>query len=397
MTIDTAFFKGNRKKLASQYDGVVVVTAYSASQLTGDMATPFRQEANFWYLTGIEEPDWQLIMANGKSWLVAPIVSEIHRVFDGGLTYEMARRRSGVDKVVDTVAAKELLAQLAERYETAYGIGDHPHQKYFNFVPNPAPGKLWRRLKRQFKEVQDIRLALSRLRAIKQPAEIETIKKAIDITVATFAAVKPQIPKLRHEYQVEAEFTYAFRRQGATHAYDPIVASGGNACTMHYLTNDDEMTKTDLVLLDIGARVEGYPADITRTYTIGQPTKRQRHIHDALVVAHRQIIDVLTPGLRIEQYETIVDDIMKATLASLDLLRHERDYRRYFPHAISHGLGVDVHDSLGRFEALQPGMVLTVEPGIYIPEEGIGIRLEDDILITGSGYENLSNALPLDL
>jgi Xaa-Pro aminopeptidase len=152
-----------------------------------------------------------------------------------------------------------------------------------------------------------------------------------------------------------------------------------------------------LVLLDIGARCAGYPADITRTYAVGEPTERQRAVHNAVRDAHTQIISLVRPELSFAQYQDEVDVIMKDALHQLDLLHTEADYRRYFPHAIGHGLGIDVHDSLGGFEVLRPGMVMTVEPGIYIPEEDIGVRLEDDILITDSGCTNLSEALSLEL
>lgn len=396
--ISSAFFAANRAALMEKcHDGVLRMTAYSALQGSGDMAAPFRQEANFWYLTGIDEPDWQLIMAGNRSWLVAPVISDIHMIFEGGLQPDEARRMSGVDEVINKTEARALLAQLASNFSVAYGIDKHPHQKHFNFVPNPSPGQLWRQLKRQFTEVRDIRRDLARLRAIKQPIEIEAITRAIDITATAFTDVRRHLSELQSENQIEAEFTHAFRYQNATHAYDPIVATGHNACTLHYVANNDQLTGSDMVLIDIGARVDHYPADITRTYAVGVPTARQIAVHAAVVAAHKQIIRLLAPGLSFSQYQSEVDDIMKTALRSLGLMNHKEDYWRYFPHAISHGLGVDVHDSLGGFETFQPGMVLTVEPGIYIPEEGIGVRIEDDILITDSGHQNLSKALALDM
>ena len=399
MAQDKEFFHGNRKRLKSELqNGVVVMNAYTALQLSGDMAVPFHQEANFWYLTGIDEPDWQLIMTPEKTWLVAPDVSDMQRVFDGGLSRDVAQRISGVDEVLTASEGKKLRGELAATYTTVYAVDHHPHQKYFSFTANPAPAKLWRQLTRQFDEVCDIRGILARLRAIKQPVEIEAITQAVRLTVDAFAEIKAQLTSLTHENEVEAEFTYRFRRRNANHAYDPIVAAGGNACTLHYATNSDKLTSTDLLLLDIGARHNGYPADITRTYSVGgAPTPRQRAVHAAVKTAHQKIIDLLRPGLLFAQYQDEVDVIMKHALQELDLLHTDTDYRRYFPHAISHGLGIDVHDSLGGYNELQQGMVLTVEPGIYIPEEGIGIRLEDDIVITATGRRNLSESLSLDL
>ena len=146
-----------------------------------------------------------------------------------------------------------------------------------------------------------------------------------------------------------------------------------------------------------GARVGGYAADITRTYAIGTPSQREKDVHAEVEKAHRAIIDLIKPGASIKQYSASVDEIMKQALQNLNLFNTPDDYRRYFPHAVSHGLGIDVHDSLGGFETFLPGMVLTVEPGVYIPEEGIGVRIEDDILVTEDGNRNLSAALPTSL
>jgi len=143
--------------------------------------------------------------------------------------------------------------------------------------------------------------------------------------------------------------------------------------------------------------VGGYAADITRTYAIGTPSRREKDVHAEVEQAHQAIIDLIKPETSVKEYMAAVDDIMKQALRNLNLLKTPDDFRRYFPHAISHGLGIDVHDSLGGFKAFQPGMVLTVEPGIYIPEEGIGVRIEDDILVTKDGNKNLSAALPTSL
>ena len=166
------------------------------------------------------------------------------------------------------------------------------------------------------------------------------------------------------------------------------------------MQNDDKLRPRELLLLDIGARVDGYAADITRTYAVGEPTKRQIEVHEAVETAQKEIIGLLQPNLSVEQYQKDVDRVMSKALQSLGLMHgvdDEKNYRKYFPHAVSHGLGVDVHDSLGGPRMLVPGMVLTVEPGIYIPEEKIGVRIEDNILITEKGHVNLSARLSSSL
>ncbi len=378
-------------------NAVVCMTAYTAMQLSGDAAAPFSQEANFWYITGIDEPDWRVVITRQRSWLVAPDMSATQRVFEGGLVEDDARMRSGVDEVVGSGDERSVLSQLSGEGYVAYTLGKDPYEKYFSFTLNPAINQLERRLKRLFQDVQSVRLQMSRLRAIKQPEELSAIREAIALTVDAFSHAKQDIPALSREYELEAVFTAHFRRHNGHHAYDPIVASGKNACTLHYAKNDTAWQQPSLVLIDIGARTMGYAADITRTYALGQPTERQVAVYRRVREAHVAIINLLKPGLTLLQYQDASDDIMRQALRSLGILKEKHDYRRYFPHAISHGLGIDVHDSLGGYETLRPGMVLTVEPGIYIPEEGIGVRLEDDILITEASHENLSEALSLDL
>jgi Xaa-Pro aminopeptidase len=400
----TDLFIANRARLVAKLDGgVVVMTGYSQMQRRNDMSFAFEQEANFWWLTGIESPDWWLIVdgSRGKSWLAAPTISQAHQIFDGSLSPEQALSVSGVTAVITHAEALELLGDLSKKHSTVYALGDQPHAEDFDFVLNPATKKLHDVLSRTFTSVQDCRSTIAQLRAIKQPQEIAAMKQAISLTVDAFESVKQKLPELRSEYEVEAEFSYYFRRHGSRgHAYDPIVAVGSNACTLHYVDNSSKLKRRQLLLLDIGAQSAGYAADITRTYAIDEPTKRQRDVHAAVQSAQQQIIALLTPNLTVEHYHRDVDVIMKQALLSLGLMKDEHDdtaYRTYFPHAISHGLGIDVHDSLGGPRYLQPGMVLTVEPGIYIPEEGIGVRIEDDILITDKGYTNLSARLSTDI
>ena len=402
--MNDVFYSNNRQQLAKVLNGsVVVLSAYAQMQRGNDMAFGFEQEANFWWLTGIEAPDWWLIIdgTRGKSWLVAPQISDAHLIFDGSLSAEEAKRISGVDAVIVRDEAMHILRDLAKKHSVAYTLGEQPHAEHFDFTLNPAIKTMRDMVDRTFKAVQDCRKDLAKLRAIKQPEEIVAMKKAIALTIAGFQSVKSRLPAMNYEYEIEAELTHYFRRSGARgHAYDPIVAGGKNACTLHYVANQDRLKKNQLVLLDIGARVEGYAADITRTYAVAEPTARQRQVHGAVQTAHQRIVQLIEPQLTIEAYQRGVDIIMTEALLELGLMNNSDDtknYHKYFPHAISHGLGVDVHDSLGGPAALQPGMVLTIEPGIYIPEESIGVRIEDDILVTEGGHTNLSARLSTDL
>ena len=373
------------------------MTAHAPMQSVADASAIFQQESNFFYLTGINAPGWWLIVANNSSWLVMPDIDDMHQVFDGSMSPEEARQISGVDTVVTRKEANTLLEGLALKHDMVYTLGDDPYAAHYDFALNPAPLEMKIKLEKLFAEVGDCRSILSQMRAVKSVEELTTMQRAIDLTVEAFELAKGVLPDLAHEYEVEAEFTYHFRRHGSQgHAYDPIVAGGGNACTLHYGANNDPLRQGELLVLDIGARVDGYAADITRTYAIGQLAARQKSVHEEVQSAHQKIIKLLGPGVSVRDYHDQVDVIMKESLVRLGLMADASDtdaYRRYFPHAISHGLGIDVHDSLGAPEVFAPGMVLTVEPGIYIPEESIGVRIEDDILITEVGQTNLSGAL----
>ena len=397
------FFESNRVAISSALKGgLIVVAAYSALQRSNDASHPFEQEANFWYLTGINEPDWWVIIdgSTHKSWLVAPDIDEVHRTFDGGLSSYEAGKISGIETIISQKDSESLLRDLAKKHSIVHTLGEHPYKSHFSFVENPAQKKMWSFVERLFNSVQDCRLELAKLRAIKQPEEIATIRKAIRLTSQAFELTKQRLSTLSYEYDVEAEFDYFFKKQGARHGYEPIVAGGNNACTLHYIKNNQKLKKNSLLLIDIGAKVGGYTADITRTYAYGSKTQRQQDVHQAVEAAHQKIINLIMPDFLVAEYQKQVDVIMKQALIGLGLMRGMDDddaYRTYFPHAVSHGLGIDVHDSLGGATYFKPGMVLTVEPGIYIPQEGIGVRIEDDILVTKTGHENLSRQLSTGL
>lgn len=395
------FFIANREKLRQVVGNeLFVFSAYSEMQRKGDAAFAFEQEANFFYLTGITAPDWKVIIEGEKTTLIAPVVSDAHQLFDGSLSQERAKELSGAMVVLSNEEGEHYLSGLAVKYDEVATVDKDAHEQYYDFSINPAQEALSAKLKKIFKKVNDCRPQLAKLRAIKQPEEIAALRSAIDISIETFRSVyeKKVAHQFKTEYEIEAVLSYGFRNQGASgHAYDPIVASAGHACTLHYSDNDDTLPENGLVLIDAGAQVYGYAADITRTYSLGVPSEREVAVHAQVEQAHKKIIDLIQPGFSVKEYSKQVDEIMKNALSSLGLLNREDDFRTYFPHAISHGLGLEVHDSLGAPDVFIPGMVLTVEPGIYIPEEAIGVRIEDDILVTEDGNENLSGTLKTSL
>ncbi len=395
--MDSTFFTGNRQALLEQLKkgALVVMTGYGEVQRSHDSAHRFEQEANFWYLTGVEQADWWLIMdgTHGTEWLVAPDRDEVQQVFDGAADTERSREVSGIKTILTRDDAMRRLRELAKHHSIVYTTEQPAYlREHATFQLNSAQTDLKKVLERTFQNVQVCNRELATLRTIKKPEEIAAIEKAIKVTVTAFEYMKKALPVAKYEYELQAVLDYEIRRQGARgHAYDPIVAGSLNACTLHYVHNEAPLNKKGLVLFDVGARIDGYAADISRTYTLSTPTKRQQAVHDAVREAQVACIELLRPGLAFSDYHKSCEEIMKAALKSLNL-SPER-YREYFPHAMGHGLGVDVHDPLAGYDSLQPGMVLTVEPGIYIRDEAIGVRIEDDILITDTGHKNLSVAL----
>ena len=274
----------------------------------------------------------------------------------------------------------------------------------YGMYTNPARAALVERLK-SFKpglELLDLNSHLIRLRMVKQSEELAAIQAAIDVTIATLKQVTRlnKLASYSHEYQLEAELTSGFRRRGAAgHAFEPIVASGERACTLHNVANAGALSADELVLVDVGAQVENYAADITRTLSLSTPSRRQQAVHAAVLEVQRFAFGLLRPGVVMKDYEQQIEHFMGEKLRELGLIKtisHD-NVRKFYPHATSHFLGLNVHD-VGDYERpLEPGMILTVEPGIYIPDEAIGVRIEDDVLITKTGIKILTDKLPRDL
>jgi Xaa-Pro aminopeptidase len=237
---------------------------------------------------------------------------------------------------------------------------------------------------------------------IKQPAEVQAIQAAIDITIKGIqGALKPaRLQKYSYEYEIEAELGHTYRAQGAHgHAFESIVASGERACTLHNVSNSGQLSADELVLVDTGAEIEHYAADLTRTRALGQPSLRQQAVHAAVLEVQRYAIELLKPGVLLREYEQQAASYLGEKLRELGLIKASdtEAIRRFCPHAMSHYLGLNVHDIGDYDRPLEPGVVLTVEPGIYVPEEGIGVRIEDNILITERGNKVLSSRLSREL
>jgi Xaa-Pro aminopeptidase len=396
------FFAANRRALAgrAQAEVPIVVAANGLLQRGGDSSYAFTQDANFWYLTGIDEPDITLVMDGDDEFLIVPVREQNRETFDGAVDTAKLTRQSGITKIVDETAGWKHLDQLLTRSgKVCLPAAAPAYLEHYGMYTNPARSRVAERLQHHIANLQimDIRAELARLRMIKQPAELAALQKAIDITGQTLNDVlkAPNLKAYEHEYQLEADIARGFRFQGGRgHSFEPIVAGGKNACTLHNVANQSSLTKGDLIVVDVGAEYDHYAADITRTVCMGKPTPRQRNVYDAVTAVQEYALSLLQPGTNLRQYEDKVARRMGHELKALGLIKTAKkaDIRKYFPHATSHFLGLNVHDVGDYTQALQPGVVLTCEPGIYIPEEGIGVRLEDDILITKEGHKVLSAA-----
>lgn len=401
------FFAGNRARLRELFTGKapIVVTSSGLLQRSGDSAYPFAQDANFWYLTGIDDPDILLVMDKGKEYLIVPNRSASREAFDGTIAYEALKAVSGISTIYnDTDGWKQLTARVNKVKHIATVAPVPAYIEHFGLFANPARSTLITRLKsyKNDLELLDLGPHLSRLRMIKQPVEIAAIQKAIDITVSGLktAVSAPKLAKYRYEYELEAELNRSFRRHGSNgHAFEPIVAAGERACTLHNVKNSGPLDSNQLVIVDVGAEVEHYAADITRTVYKGTVSRRQQAVYHAVLEVQNYAISLLRPGTLLKDYEQLVEQFMGEKLRELGLIKtiNHENVRKYYPHATSHFLGLNVHDVGDYDRPLEAGIVLTVEPGIYIKQEAIGVRIEDDVLITPTGNKLLSNKLSREL
>lgn len=400
----TEFFTGNRQRLQAELDAqLIVLSANGVLQRSADTTFPFRQDSNFWYLTGVEEPDFVLVIDGADAFFIAPRRDAHRDQWDGTIDKRAIKALSGITDIVEHHEGWNRLDKLLKKYKKVYTIAPaETYLEHFGFYANPARGALLAALQKHKKlEVVDIRKTLARMRQIKQPAELAAIQQAIDITAKALKRVQKKLSSYKNEREIVADLTHDFVHDGAAgHAYTPIVASGRNAATIHYIKNNQPINPAELLLLDVGAEVMGYSADITRTYAVSEPTKRQLEVFQAVMNVRAAAMELLKPGVDMKAYEQQVDKVMAGQLKKLGLIDDETDkkkLKKYYPHLTSHFLGLDTHDAADYQRPLEPGMVLTVEPGIYVSEENIGIRIEDDILITEDGVKNLCASLPVAL
>ncbi len=403
----SSFFKANRRRLRELMTSTapIVMTANGLLQRGADISFVFAQDANFWYLTGIDEADIVVVIDQDDEYLIIPERTISRQAFEGSIDSQELQTRSGIPVCYSQEEGWEKLRRRIKRVRhVATVVAPEPYISQFGLFTNPARAVLGQRLLAINKnlELLDLSSHLARMRTVKQPPELAAIEQAIQITADSLSdALRP--PRLRnyqHEYQLEAAISAGFRERGASgNGFEPVVASGARACTLHYTANNRPLEPNSLVVLDVGAEVEHYAADISRTIVIGRATKRQKNVHQAIQEIQNFAIDLLKPGVLMRQYEAQVERFMGEKFRNLGLIKtiDSAAIRELCPQAFSHFLGLNVHDVGDYRLPLEPGAVLTVEPGVYIKAEAIGVRIEDDVLITETGHKVLSSGLPRTL
>lgn len=401
-----------RAKLASNLDGPVVLLGYTGKE-EEDQAHVFRQEENFYYLTGHNEEEAALLILppNGSSakkddWegpreiLFLPDKNPRKEVWNGvrmSPTDPGIQARTGFAEVRSRNEARAAIEKLAKFYPVMYTI--LPYEKELGGYPHEKETVEWLKLAAPAVNFKDILGIIAALRVVKSPTEIAFLREAIDLSLdAQVAAMKMMRPGL-WEYQIAAKMVYVHALGGSeAEGYAPIVGAGPNSTALHYDKLDRKIQDGDIVVIDVGAQYSGYSADITRTIPAnGKFTARQREIYDIVLGAQNAAIAALKPGavMGCKGDKHTLQAIAYEYINTHGKDQHGKALGQYFIHGLGHSIGLNVHDpGLEYCKPLVPGMVVTVEPGIYIPEENLGVRIEDDVLVTETGNELLSQKLP---
>jgi Xaa-Pro aminopeptidase len=413
--IPTELFTENRSTFCNKLRENELAIIFSNDEMprNADCNFPFRQDSNFFYLTGIEQERSVLLLfpncpnPSYKEVLFLRPTDE-HTLIWEGKRYDKneAAKVSGISTVLWLDQYEKVLEMLLEWAETVYVNSDLEQKLDMNFLPLRAY-RWGKSLCEEFpdKSFKNALPIFTELRAVKKPLEIAIIEQACKITEQAFRRVLNRMKPGLKEYEIEAEISHEFTMNGAAgHAYSPIIASGKNACVLHYVKNNEVIKDGDLILMDFGAEYGHYASDLTRTIPAnGIFTARQKEVYKAVLDTMNYAIGLLKPGVVIPKYHMEIGAFMNDQLVQLGLLSTQEvkenkvAFKKYFMHGTSHFMGLDVHDVGNRELPLVPGNIVTCEPGIYIPEEGIGIRIENDILITKDGNRDLMKNIPIEI
>lgn len=416
ISINSSFFTENRKKLSALMiaDSAAIINSNDILPSNADGTLRFIQNSDLFYLTGIEQEESILMLNPGnknedlREVLFIRDYNQDLEVWEGKkLSPAQASELSGIKTVYELSRFEDALHDTMCSVSNIYlNTNDHDRSKnivesrdirFINYCKKYYPLHNYQRLSP----------LIYGLRAVKSATEIELLQKACDITGDGFRRLLKFVKPGVMEYEVQAELAHEYMKQGSGFAdYEPIIASGENACFLHYIKNDDPCNDGDILLLDVAAGWANYNADMTRSIPVnGKFTKRQRDVYDAVLRAMMGTIKEMKPGLSVRDVIMVTRELIAKELVDLklvkpadvkDIKQKSAEFKKYYPHDVSHFLGLGVHD-VGIFdETLKPGMVLTCEPGIYIREEKLGIRLENDIVITENGNHDFMKNVPVE-
>lgn len=407
-------YKKRRETLAKALEANSVTIILSAKPKTrsNDTEYPYRQDSNFYYLTGFKEDNAALLIikesSKFKSYLFVQKKDETMELWTG--------KRLGALKAKELFLVDDAYEYDALQEKLKEALSDKK-QLYYDFSLDTVETKFLRKASKNISTYKDVAKIIERMRLIKSDAEIKLIKKALEITQEAHHTAINKAKNLRYEYELQAEIEYVFRKNGAySDAYTSIVASGNGANTLHYIDNNKAFKKDELILIDAGCEYEYYASDITRTIpTTGKFTKAQKELYEMVLNVEKKIIKMIKPKVLRSELQSRSEELLCEGMVRLGILKgdvkvllKEKAHKKYYPHGIGHWMGLDVHDQCpykdekGKDIPLQAGMVMTIEPGIYLDEDakkvpkkyrGIGIRIEDDILVTKDGCEILSSGI----
>lgn len=393
-------FVNNRRKILEKLQDNTVLVLFSgeAPKKSADEAYSYTPNRNFYYMAGIDEKN--IIMVLGKvrgsveeKLFINRIDPVMERWVGKTIRPEEAKESSGISNIAFTDEFYGFMHALlnSEKVDTVYLDLERDQWE----SEETKAEKLVSDLKRKYPyiAVKNAYNIIAELRMIKSPEEIEQIREAISITWEGIQNAMRNVKPGTYEYVAEAYFDFALKVRGVKDfAFKTIAASGKNAAVLHYSSNDSIIGQADMLLMDLGAQWNYYNADITRTFPAsGKFTERQKQIYDIVLKAQLEVINTIKPGVPFKDLNAVTRKLYVEELSKLGLVSNDEELSKYYFHGVSHHLGLDTHDVGSRDMELKPGMVLTVEPGLYIEDEGIGIRIEDDVLVTEDGCQVLSD------
>lgn len=397
-------YKKRRINIGSelQANSLLIVHAGNPKHRSQDSYYPFEVSRNFYYLTGLKQAGMIFVLhqsdAGAQSYLFIDELDEVKAKWDGAmLTKQEAASLSGIDETNiyylssfssfiqnRTVVSRAGIAPITSIYLDLYRLRG---------VENKEAHEYAQHLKETYPEItiENVNALFAKHRSVKSTDEVNAIREAIQVTKKALDGLWSFVKPGMTEADIDARYQYEVLKQGSSESFDSIVAAGSNATILHYVDNNQSIKESDLVLTDVGSTYQVYNSDITRTWPInGSFTARQKELYELVLSVNKSCIDKVKPGVTWDELNQVARELLAKGLVQLGVMKEETEIGKYYYHSIGHHLGLDVHDSSLYHVPLEAGNVITIEPGVYIAEEQIGIRIEDDILVTATGAENLS-------